>query len=307
LNDIASQFFKKGLRAERNGEYESAIDLFKRSLSAFSSDKSGVEEVLLHLGDLLLYTGRVRESVKYLKELVSVNPGDHHYHYLLGFAYSKLMKVREAERELRKALKGDPDEPEYLRSLGWVLCVRDKLEEGEKLLRKAHELDPENPYICTDLAMCLAKMEEMDEAIYMADLARELEPDSPFVEETWNFIKEYAELLKKGQRIGDIFNYFSESEVRVLSLFYDKAEPFYPEYLLEEASRIWLSFRKANKKLIRKPEVWAAALEYTIDMLFMGRGLSQVDLARKYRVSRGSISRSYKELVSTLGDELTVI
>jgi len=286
LNDIASQFFKKGLRAERNGEYESAIDLFKRSLSAFSSDRSGVEEVLLHLGDLLLYTGRVRESVKYLKELVSVNPGDHHYHYLLGFAYSKLMKVKEAERELRKALSGDPDEPEYLRSLGWVLCVRDKLDEGEELLRKA---------------------QAMEEAIYLADLARELEPDSPFIEETWNFIKEYAELLKKGQRIGDIFNYFSESEVRVLSLFYDKAEPFYPEYLLEEASRIWLNFRKANRKLIRKPEVWAAALEYTIDMLFMGRGLSQVDLARKYRVSRGSISRSYKELVSTLGDELTVL
>ncbi len=303
MNDIATQLYKKGIRAERKGDYEKAVDYFKRSLTAMSGETEDAEDVLLHLGDLLLYLGRVKESVPYLKRLVSISPRDAHYRYLLGFAYSKLLRIKEAEREFRKAVAEDPNEPEYLRSLGWILCLKDKLEESEELLRKAHQLDPENPVICTDLAMCLARMEKMGEALEIVELARRLEPDSPLVIETFNFIKEYAELLKRGERIKDIFGILTESEVRVLLLFYDRAEPFYPEYLLEEASRIWLTYRKRHRKSIRKPEVWAAALEYAMDLLYLGRGVSQVDLAKKYKVSRQSISNCYRELLAVIGDE----
>jgi transcription initiation factor TFIIIB Brf1 subunit/transcription initiation factor TFIIB len=71
---------------------------------------------------------------------------------------------------------------------------------------------------------------------------------------------------------------------------------------ISAAMQMWWEFRIAAGRRtlsMRKPEVWAAALDYTVRKLNF-RQITQRELARLYDVSEGALRSRYQELVETL-------
>lgn len=66
------------------------------------------------------------------------------------------------------------------------------------------------------------------------------------------------------------------------------------------AVRLWREFKAKARPSYRRPEAYAAAVEY-IMVLFGFYGDSQVDVARRYGVSPSSISRKWREIENVVG------
>ncbi|MEC3640351.1 helix-turn-helix domain-containing protein [Bacillus halotolerans] len=78
----------------------------------------------------------------------------------------------------------------------------------------------------------------------------------------------------------------------------------YPNELIPAVIDIWKSFCEKKSPVIRKPEAFAAAVEYYVNAISLnGTTVSQAKLAKKYGVSASTISSRYKEIESTLQDE----
>ena len=74
----------------------------------------------------------------------------------------------------------------------------------------------------------------------------------------------------------------------------------YSEDQIANARRLWIDFREQSTPTIRKPETWAASVEYTIAALDLVPERTQQALAEKYGVSTFSISTKYRDMVRTL-------
>jgi tetratricopeptide (TPR) repeat protein len=71
---------------------------------------------------------------------------------------------------------------------------------------------------------------------------------------------------------------------------------------ISAAMQMWWEFRIAAGRRtlpMRKPEVWAAALDYTVRKLNF-RQVTQKELGRAYDVSEGALRSRYQDLVDTL-------
>ncbi|MGC2839368.1 helix-turn-helix domain-containing protein [Bacillus subtilis] len=78
----------------------------------------------------------------------------------------------------------------------------------------------------------------------------------------------------------------------------------YPTELIPAVIDIWKTFCEKKSPAIRKPEAFAAAVEYYVNAISLnGASVSQAKLAKKYGVSASTISSRYKEIESTLQDE----
>ncbi|MBN2496722.1 MAG: hypothetical protein JXR96_19180 [Deltaproteobacteria bacterium] len=66
---------------------------------------------------------------------------------------------------------------------------------------------------------------------------------------------------------------------------------------MERAVALWARFAVERQPRIRKPSVYAAAVEYSLTLLESGYGPSQDELAERYGVSASSISRVHGEIV----------
>jgi Tfp pilus assembly protein PilF len=305
MTDIARKLFNGALEAESKGDFGKALLLLKRALLAQGDDREGRVEILSHLGDLYLYLDDAENALPYLKELVILEPENHNVRYLLGFAYSKLFELEKAEKEFRRALSLKPDEPEYLRSLGWTLCLKGRVREGERILRSAFDKEPYNSAILTDLAMCLAKAGKMEEALKFISEAREIDPDSHMVQETYEFLHDYSKLDEKMREEAEsTIRSLSDKEMRVLALFGEKMrdEPL-ADLVIEECYRVWIGLLDRKRPRIRRPEAWAAAVEYTVRVYILGSSLTKTELAKKYRVSVESLSRNYIQIVEEMEKE----
>jgi len=75
----------------------------------------------------------------------------------------------------------------------------------------------------------------------------------------------------------------------------------YSEDQIGNACRLWVDFREGVAPTIRKPETWAASVEYTIAALDLIPERTQQVLAEKYGVSTFSISTKYRDMVKALG------
>ncbi|MCY8907416.1 helix-turn-helix domain-containing protein [Bacillus atrophaeus] len=78
----------------------------------------------------------------------------------------------------------------------------------------------------------------------------------------------------------------------------------YPDKLIPAVIGLWKTFCEKKEPVIRKPEAFAAAVEYYVNSISLnGASLSQAKLAKKYGVSASTISSRYKEIESVLKSE----
>ncbi|MCP3028037.1 YecA family protein [Halobacillus sp. A5] len=92
----------------------------------------------------------------------------------------------------------------------------------------------------------------------------------------------------------------SSTELEVLEILNQHLEPEFKEKeSFQNLKEIWMHFCKENSPVIRKPEVFAASLEYYLKSspyFLDGGNASKREVAEKYKVSPNSISKRHLEL-----------
>lgn len=149
--------------------------------------------------------------------------------------------------------------------------------------QKASELAPEESAYVLHLARALARGGNFDQALKaLADFMR-LEPDSSLAER-------FEQLFSSGMD-------------NVETLLTDKmAAAGTPLELIGAAIQMWLEYRIALGSatlIMRKPETWAAALDYTIRKVNL-RPVTRQGIADFYSISDGAVRDRHLELVRTL-------
>ncbi|SFE57049.1 YecA family protein [Alteribacillus iranensis] len=102
---------------------------------------------------------------------------------------------------------------------------------------------------------------------------------------------------------------WSEDEQDVFRLFTEKAEPELRENNgIAEAEKTWVTFCSQTSPVIRKKEVFAAALEYYVGKHSLAlENVTQKKLAEKYDVSPTTISKRVRDIDAVLSDALDTV
>ena len=147
----------------------------------------------------------------------------------------------------------------------------------------ATRLLPEEADYLLQLARALARGGDFDRALRaLAEFIR-LEPDSPLADR-------FQQLFASGMD-------------NVESLLTERMTAAgVPIDVIGTAIQMWLEYRISLGRqplTVRKPETWAAALDYTVRKVNL-RPVTRKAIASFYRVSEGSVRERHKNLVETL-------
>jgi tetratricopeptide (TPR) repeat protein len=149
--------------------------------------------------------------------------------------------------------------------------------------QSAVHLAPDEPDYLLHLAQALARSGDFDQALRALAGFIRLEPDSP--------------LTSRFQPL------FASGMDKVELLLTDKMTAAgMPIEEIGAAIQIWLEYRIAlgSKTLtVRKPETWAAALDYTVRKINL-RPVKQREIAAFYGISESAVRDHHNDLVQTL-------
>jgi tetratricopeptide (TPR) repeat protein len=168
-------------------------------------------------------------------------------------------------------------------ALGLQQYERWDIEEAIKSLNEAIQLNPEEPQYHLNLARALARYGDFDAAKRALGSYIRFEPDKELAER-------FEQLFGEGM-----------DEVETL-LTNEMTERKLPLEVIGAAVQMWLEYRICIGRrplVIRKPETWAAALDYTIRKVNFAE-LTQREIADIYGVSPSTVRAYHNDLVQNL-------
>ncbi len=157
------------------------------------------------------------------------------------------------------------------------------IERAIKRFQAAVRLAPEEPEYHLNLAKALSRAGDFDQALRAVAEFLRLEPDS-----------------KLAERLQQLFATGLDKVESVLTERMTTAGM--PIEEIGAAMQMWLEYRIAIGRrplVMRKPEAWAAALDYTIRKVNLHQ-VTQKEIAELYGVSESSLRERFDDLVSTL-------
>lgn len=288
------------------GHFKSAIPLLEKLLRLGRNSLALKEFVYGNLGHAYLSLRRFDKAEDCLQKAVKLNPRESRYHYLLGLVYSASGMISEALKEFEYAVRMGRDKSEYQRTLGWAKFVSGQTGEGIRRLKKALDLDNKNVYAYADLASCYMKINRFDEARRVLKEGLSKVPGDPFLLRTQSAVErtggEYRKVKEEEKRVKHRIDKIKNSEFHKVrkSLLRGMRLAGYSETQKKSAEKLWYDFYKMRKLQIRRPESWAAALEYTIARLDLIEGETQKTVASKYGVSETIVSSRFNDICRTL-------
>ena len=138
--DVMSEnWFKRGLRYQKSGDLEAAIDAYGHALKS----TPGNYQALANRGIAFKLLGRIDEAVTSCRKCVAINPRYADGWNNLGIALMSADLADEAIIAYRKAVDLDPKFYQSWSNLGIVLAARGILDEAIACFRKALSLEPE--------------------------------------------------------------------------------------------------------------------------------------------------------------------
>ncbi|MDH5671671.1 MAG: tetratricopeptide repeat protein [Myxococcales bacterium] len=276
-----------------------------------SAEDGSADALFAHrqLAELRLERSPWRAAL-HLRQLIQHGGADDGVHALMGLCQALLGNFHAAARAYERALEDCEDNPWYRHNLGHLLDVgADRPEAAIGHLRLAHELEPDEDEITASLAHCLARLGELDEARSLALHALRAAPDSAEHKLLVDWIDRGAPgqdspgtLLRQSamDKRSEPSESVSGDDPVVRLLWQRMGEASYSRQEIRRAVALWLDFRGERELRGTKPEVHAAAVEYTIAKLDGLQNLTQGRIARRYGVAPGSISQRYGEIRTTL-------
>jgi tetratricopeptide (TPR) repeat protein len=147
----------------------------------------------------------------------------------------------------------------------------------------AVDLDPENADYQLNLAQALARSGDYDQALRVLAEYMRLEPDSYLTER-------FEQLFASG--MDDVEQVLTEKMTRAGM----------PVEEVGAALQMWLEYRIAlgrERLIIRKPETWAAALDYVVRKVNL-RPVKRYKIAEFYGISDSAVRDRQKDLIDSL-------
>jgi tetratricopeptide (TPR) repeat protein len=158
-----------------------------------------------------------------------------------------------------------------------------EVDDAIKNFMAAVRLAPEDPEYRLNLARARARFGQWEEALTSLRDFLDLEPDT-----------------RLRDRFRALFEVGMDPVEAVLTR--TMTSQGLPLEEISAAMQMWWEFRIAAGRRtlpMRKPEVWAAALDYTVRKLNF-RQVTQKEIGRAYDVSEGALRTRYQDLVDTL-------
>jgi tetratricopeptide (TPR) repeat protein len=280
------------------------------------------------------------QAALHLRQLIAANLRDDGVHALMGLCQALLGNFRAAISCYRRAIQIAPRNPWYHHNLGHLIDVGlGEAKVAVKHLQLAYELQPEEDEIGASLAHCYARLGRLGEAAKLAAEALSNAPDNrehrvllawieqgapgrapagasqrPRVtppgaaaqralvaaedEHARDGVAEPREQARETSR-SSAGSPLLDAVVRLLAARMPEAG-FAREHVLR-AQALWSDYCSiTTPSRIAKLDLYAAAIEYALAQIDGVPGVTQAALARRYRVSPGSISSRYAEIRSAL-------
>lgn len=168
-------------------------------------------------------------------------------------------------------------------ALGLQQYERWEIDEAIESFEKATQLNPEEPEFHLNLARTLARYGDFDAARRALGSYIRFEPDESLAER-------FEQLFGEGM-----------DEVETL-LTQQMTRKKLPLEVIGAAVQMWMEYRICIGRrplIIRKPETWAAALDYTVRKINF-RELTQREIAELYSVSPSTVRAYHNDLVQAL-------
>ncbi len=168
-------------------------------------------------------------------------------------------------------------------TLGLQQYERWEIDEAIKSLNEAIRLNPEEPEFHLNLARALARYGDFDAAIRALGSYIRFEPDKALAER-------FEQLFGEGM---------DRVETLVTEQMTQKGLPL---EVIGAAVQMWLEYRICLGRrplVIRKPETWASALDYTVRKVNFHE-LAQTEIADLYHVSPSTVRAYHNDLIQTL-------
>lgn len=276
------------------------------------------------------------QAALHLRHLIAANLRDDGVHALMGLCQALLGNFRSAISSYRRAIQIAPRNPWYHHNLGHLIDVGlGDAKLAVKHLQLAYELQPQEDEIGASLAHCYARLGRLGDAAKLAAEALQNAPDNREHQVLLSWIEQGApgrapagatqrprvtppgasaqRALAAAQNEEDERDAAKprtprgsspgspllDGVVRLLAARMPEAG-FAREHVLR-AQALWSDYCSiATPSRIAKLDLYAAAIEYALAQIDGVPGVTQAALARRYRVSAGSISNRYAEIRSAL-------
>jgi predicted Zn-dependent protease len=153
---VAVRALQAKIRAKMDAPASELQDWLKRTPADSAAHRA--------LGDYYLSTGRNREAISELEQVVAARPTD-------GMALNNLAWLYHLEGNplalatAKKARAMLPDSPDVADTFGWLLVQNHRVEEGLNVLKTAAQQAPSNSQIQFHIAYALAESEQNEQAI----------------------------------------------------------------------------------------------------------------------------------------------
>lgn len=194
-SELTSVWDEARSRIER-GDYDKAIEIYKYILIRYADVPVYVEYANAYMRDVFLTLRQLKPAEHHLKKAIVANPGNAHYHYLLGFTYSIAAQWTKAVKAFRKAIRLEPNNAVYQRDLGWAVFNGGDKIEGLSHLSRALELAPHDVQVVTDLGAAMLIMGNFKKARDYAKQAAHMDPNSETIRRLLHTVKSFEKMTK---------------------------------------------------------------------------------------------------------------
>jgi len=181
--------YADGINFFQRGQYENAIESFKKSIEKFPDNL----KALYTLGLSYLKAGKLDEAIIELNAAGELDPELIEIYLALGECYFRKGESEKALEIFSRALDIQPDNPRAHYNLGIVYYKYDQTEQAIVSFEKSIELDPNFSSAYYQRGLAYVKTGDFAKAIKSFEEFLKLEPDSPEA----GMVKEMIEKLKK--------------------------------------------------------------------------------------------------------------
>ena len=253
-----------------------------------------------HLAELRLERHPWRAAL-HLRRVLSARPEDDVPHALMGLCQALLGNYRAAVQSYRRALRYSPQTPWYHHNIGHLLDVAlDAPKKALDHLELAHRIEPDHDEIAASYAHCLARLGELDGALTLARIAFQLAPRNRDHARMVNWIERGAPPGERNAGNRRPRGTVEKAEAVLDALERGMREFGYSPTQVDRARHLWSDFREGRRLRVRKPEAYAAALEYAIALILRRPGVTQAMIARRYGVAPATLSSRYGQIRDAL-------
>ncbi|TXT58922.1 MAG: hypothetical protein BAJALOKI2v1_280013 [Promethearchaeota archaeon] len=234
---------KRGKLFHQRGEYDQAIDSFKRALN-LNPEQDIKKDIYIRIGLSYRYKKEYDTAIDWYEKVLEIDDQDPLAWNNIGYAYECKNQREKAKEMYKKSLELDPTYELALVNLLKLYKENEEFENAKKLLKDALEEDPVNADNWVDLGLVYNEMGEYEKSIAAYEKALLYEPSRvAFNNIGWtyynqedfkNAIYAFKESLKRDWRydlpysnLHKIYNYFLDNNVEDCELWKDLADAYF--------------------------------------------------------------------------------